>query len=154
MNGEYIHVIRWSTLSPSLPQLLWKVRSWVIHTSHKVRSPSQVKWSHYTKTLQSCDNYSVWGKVMKPSEYDKVISTYNTHISVLIWLWPQVRSFSWPPISQGQKINSTFYASAGAYLNRIACFKTSIDNSGQIFRHWLLLRSFKVIRGHQQFFCQ
>ena len=33
------------------------------------------------KTLQSRPSYSVWEKVMKLSEYDKVIGTYKMYIS-------------------------------------------------------------------------
>ena len=45
------------------------------------RSDHQVRSSDHTlqKTLQSRPSYSVWGKVMKLSEYDKVISTYKMY---------------------------------------------------------------------------
>ena len=50
--------------------------------SCKVRSPGQVKWPNYKITFQSRHGYNVLGKVMKPSESDKVISAYKTYISV------------------------------------------------------------------------
>ena len=56
--------------------------------SCKVRSPGQVKWPYLTKTLQSRPSYSVWGTVMKLSEYDMVISTYKTYISDFWYRWP------------------------------------------------------------------
>ena len=56
--------------------------------SCKVRSPGQVKWPHLTKNLQSRPSYSVWGKVMKLSEYDKVIGTYKMYISDFWYRWP------------------------------------------------------------------
>ena len=65
--------------------------------SCKVRSPGQVKWLHHTQTLQSRPSYSVWGKVMKLSEYNEVIGTYKMYISDFWYMWPQVRSFSWTP---------------------------------------------------------
>ena len=48
--------------------------------SYKVRSPGQVKWQHYTETLQSRHSYSALVKVMKRSEYE-VIGTYKMYIS-------------------------------------------------------------------------
>ena len=40
------------------------------------------------KTLQSHPSYSVLGKVMKLSEYDKVIGTYKMHILDFWYRWP------------------------------------------------------------------
>ena len=56
--------------------------------SCKVRSPGQVKWPYLTKTLQSRPSYSVWGKVMKLSEYYKVIDTYKMCILDFWYWWP------------------------------------------------------------------
>ena len=56
--------------------------------SCKVRSPGQVKWPYLTKTLQSRPSYSVWGKVMQLSEYDKVIGTYKMYILDFWYRWP------------------------------------------------------------------
>ena len=39
------------------------------------------------KTLQSRHNYNVWGKVMKLSEYDKVVGTYKAYVSNFLYLW-------------------------------------------------------------------
>ena len=59
----------------------------------KVRSPGQVKWPNYKITFPSCHGYNVSGKVMKLSEYDKIISAYKTYILDFLYRWPQVRSF-------------------------------------------------------------
>ena len=59
------------------------------------RSGHQVRSSDHTlqKILQSRPSHSVWGKVMKLSEYDKVIGTYKMYIFDFWYRWP----FSWPP---------------------------------------------------------
>ena len=69
---------------PSFCQLLWKFRSWVMQG--QVTRSGQV--TNLTKTLQSCPSYSVWGKVMKLWEYDKVIGTYKMYISDFWYRWP------------------------------------------------------------------
>ena len=48
------------------------------------RSGHQVRSNNITvqKKLQSRHNYNVWGKVMKLSEYDKVVGTYKAHVSI------------------------------------------------------------------------
>ena len=56
--------------------------------SCKVRSLGQVKWPYLTKNLRSRPSYSVWGKVMKLSEYDKVIGTYKMYIFYFWYRWP------------------------------------------------------------------
>ena len=54
------------------------------------RSGHQVKSNDITmqKTLQSRHNYNIWGKVMKLSEYDKVVGTYKAYLLNLLYLWP------------------------------------------------------------------
>ena len=44
--------------------------------------------TYLTKTLQSRPSYSVWGKVMRLSEYDKVIGTYKMYILDFRYRWP------------------------------------------------------------------
>ena len=54
------------------------------------RSGHQVRSYDHTlqKNLQSRPSYSVGGKVMKLSEYDKVIGTYKMFISNFLYRWP------------------------------------------------------------------
>ena len=54
-------------------------------SGHQVRSSDH---TYLTKKLQSRPSYSVWGKVMKLSEYDKVIGTYKIYISDFWYRWP------------------------------------------------------------------
>ena len=32
--------------------------------------------------------FEEWGKVMKLSEYDKVVGTYNLYVSNFLYMWP------------------------------------------------------------------
>ena len=61
--------------------------------SCKVRSPGQVKWPNYKITFQPRHGNNGSGKVMKLSEYDKVINAYKTYISDFWYRWPQASSF-------------------------------------------------------------
>ena len=40
------------------------------------------------KLYNRAPSYSVWGKVMKLSEYDKVIGTYKMYLSDFWYQWP------------------------------------------------------------------
>ena len=76
---------------------------------------------------------------MKLSEYDKIIGTYKMYISDFDI--GELRSGHFrdlPIIVNGQKLNSLFYASYWAYVNRIASGKVFIDTPSEIFSRWPL----------------
>ena len=84
-------------------------------------------------------------RVMKLSEYDKVISAYKTYISFFIsmfymFFYNDIEAS--PLYVNGQKINSVMFTMAQAYLSGIISYRTVVDNSSKSL-HWITPR--KVI---------
>ena len=131
------------TWPPCFPQLLWKFRRKVMQ--------GQVKWPNFKISFQPRHGYNILGKVMKLSEYDKVISAYKIYISDFWYRWPQVRSFLRPPHYKSMGKKSTPFL-AQAYLSGITSYRIVIDISRKTLHCLPLERSFEVTRGHQQLF--
>ena len=72
--------------------------------SPKVRSPDQVKVKNGFLTLRLRSGHTRCLIGFKPSVFHKMIDTYNLYISDFWYLWPEVRSISWPHQSQWAKI--------------------------------------------------
>ena len=62
----------------------------VVHWSSQVRSPGQVKWPYFLKSLWCYCTYSFWAINMKLSGYHKAISSYKTYI-LFFFRWSKVR---------------------------------------------------------------
>ena len=86
--------------------------------SCKVRSSGQVKWPNYKITFQPRHGYNVLAKVMKLSEYDKVISAYKTYISNFVYGWLRSGHFcDLPIIRQWAKNQRPYSYLAQAFLS-------------------------------------
>ena len=74
--------------------------------SPKVRSPGQVKVKNGFLTLRLRSGHTRYPIGFKPSEFHKVIDTYNLYISDFLYPSPEVRSISWPHHSKSMGKNS------------------------------------------------
>ena len=122
--------------------------------SCKVRSPGQFKWPNYKTTFQLCHGYNILGKVMKLSEYDKVVSAYKMYISDFWYRWPQVRSFLRPPHyksipSLGNKSTPLYLFWRNLVWVESHCIRQLLTIQVKNLHCPPLERSFEVTRGHQ-----
>ena len=79
--------------------------------SPKVRSPGQVKVKNGFLTLRLRSGHTRYPIGFKPSVFHKMIDTYNLYISDFWYLWPEVRSISWPHHykSMGKNSNRSYW---------------------------------------------
>ena len=79
--------------------------------SPKVRSPGQVKVKNGFLTLRLRSGHTRCPIGFKPSVFHKMIDTYNLCISDFWYLWPEVRSISWPHHykSMGKNSNRSYW---------------------------------------------
>ena len=79
--------------------------------SPKVRSPGQVKIKNGFPTLRPRSGHTRYPIGSKRSAFHKIIDTYNLYISDFLYLWPEVRSISWPHHykSMGKNSNSSYW---------------------------------------------
>ena len=77
----------------------------------KVRSTGQVKVKNGFLTLRLCSGHTRYPIGFKPSAFHKIIDTYNFYISDFWYLWPEVRSISWPHHykSMGKNSNRSYW---------------------------------------------
>ena len=64
--------------------------------SLKVRSPGQVKVKNGFLNLRLRSGHTRYPIGFKPSVFHKITDTYNLYVSDFWYLWPEVRSISWP----------------------------------------------------------
>ena len=79
--------------------------------SPKVRSPGQVKVKNGFLTSRLRSGNTTYPIGFKPSVFHKMIDTYNLYISDFLYLWPEVRSSSWPHHykSMGKNSNRSYW---------------------------------------------
>ena len=79
--------------------------------SPKVRSPGQVKVKNGFLTLRLRSGHTRYPIGFKPSVFHKMIDSYNLYISDFWYLWPEVRSISWPHHykSMGKNSNRSYW---------------------------------------------
>ena len=79
--------------------------------SPKVRLPGQVKVKNGFLNLRLRSGHSMYPIGFKRSAFHEVIDTYNLYISDFWYLWPEVKSISWPHHykSMGRNSNRSYW---------------------------------------------